>query len=52
MAEMGEVQAGARPLVIEIATSEIRQAKDIQPGFEALKGQAEALYVVGDRISN
>ena len=31
---------------LEVATSEIRQAEDIAPAFEALKGRADALYVV------
>ncbi len=43
--EMGEVQATARALGLEVATSEIRRAEDIAPAFEALKGRAEALYV-------
>ena len=29
---------------------EIRRAEDIAPAFEALKGRAEALYVVGDAL--
>ena len=44
--EMGEVQAAARTLGLEVATLEIRRAEDIAPAFEALKGRAEALYVV------
>jgi ABC-type uncharacterized transport system substrate-binding protein len=44
--EMDQVQAAARPLSIEIATLEIRRAEDIAPAFEALKGRADALYVV------
>ena len=43
--EMGEVQAAARTLGLEVVTSEIRRAEDIAPAFEALKGRAEALYV-------
>ena len=30
----------------------IRRAGDIAPAFEALKGRAEALYVVGDPLVN
>jgi len=48
--EMGEVQAAARALGIEVATLEIRRAEDIAPAFAALKGQADALYVVVDAL--
>ena len=48
--ELGEVQAAARTLGLEVATSEIRRAEDIVPAFEALKGRADALYVVGDPL--
>ena len=50
--EMGEVQAAARTLGLEVATLEIRRAEDIAPAFEALKGRAEALYVCGDPLVN
>ena len=50
--EMGEIQAAARTLGLEIVTFEIRRAEDIAPAFEALKGRAEALYVVGDPLVN
>jgi putative ABC transport system substrate-binding protein len=43
--ELGEVQAAARALGLDIATLEIRRAQDIAPAFEALKGRADALYV-------
>jgi len=48
--EIGEVQAAARKLGLEVATFEIRQSEDIAPAFEALKGRADALYVVGDAL--
>jgi putative ABC transport system substrate-binding protein len=48
--EIGEVQAGARTLGIEVALLEIRRAEDIAPAFETLKAQADALYVVGDAL--
>ena len=48
--EMGEVQAATRALGIEVATLEIRRAEDIAPAFAALKGQADALYVVVDAL--
>jgi putative tryptophan/tyrosine transport system substrate-binding protein len=43
--EMGEAQMAARTLGLEVTRIEIRRAEDIAPGFDALKGQAEALYV-------
>jgi putative ABC transport system substrate-binding protein len=48
--EMRETQAAARTLGLDVATSEIRRAEDIAPAFEALKGRADALYVVGDAL--
>jgi putative tryptophan/tyrosine transport system substrate-binding protein len=50
--ELSEVQAVARTLGLEVATSEIRRAEDIAPAIEALKGQADALYVAGDPLLN
>ena len=50
--EMREVQAAARTLGLEVATFEIRRAEEIAPAFAALKGRAEALYVVGDPLMN
>jgi putative ABC transport system substrate-binding protein len=50
--ELGEVQAAARTLGLEVATLEIRRAQDIVPAFEALKGGVEALYVAGDPLLN
>jgi putative ABC transport system substrate-binding protein len=44
--EMGEVRAAARTLGIEVAPAEIRRAEDIVPTVEAVKAQADALYVV------
>ena len=46
--EMREVQAAARTLGFEVATSEIRRVEDIPPAFEALKGKGDALYVCSD----
>ena len=48
--EMGEVQATARTLGLEVVTFEIRRAEDIAPAFEAFTGRAEALYVVSDPL--
>ena len=50
--EMGEVQAKARALGLEVAPLEIRRAEDIAPAFDALKAQADAIYVVGDALIN
>jgi ABC-type uncharacterized transport system substrate-binding protein len=48
--EMREVHAAARTLGLEVAISEIRRAEDIAPAFDALKGRADALYVVADPL--
>jgi ABC-type uncharacterized transport system substrate-binding protein len=48
--EMREVQAAARTLGLEVPTSEIRRAEDIAPAFDALKGRADAVYVVADLL--
>jgi putative tryptophan/tyrosine transport system substrate-binding protein len=50
--EMGEIQAAARTLGIEVAPLAIRRAEDIAPAFAALKAQADALYVVSDALTN
>jgi putative ABC transport system substrate-binding protein len=46
--EMGNVEAAARTLNLEISPLEVRRAEDIAPAFEALKAPADALYVVQD----
>jgi putative tryptophan/tyrosine transport system substrate-binding protein len=46
------VQATARTYGLEVITLEIRRGEDITPAFEALKGRAEALYVVVDPLVN
>jgi putative ABC transport system substrate-binding protein len=50
--EMGDVQAVARTLRIEVTTVEIRQAEDIAQGLEWLRGRADALYVASDPLLN
>jgi putative ABC transport system substrate-binding protein len=50
--EMGEVQAAARSLGLEVAALEIRRADDIASAFEAHKGRAEALYVPANPLAN
>ena len=48
--DISEVEATARALGLEVATSEIRGADDIAPAIEALRGKAQALYVAGDPL--
>ena len=48
--EMGEAQATARTLGLEVTTSEIRRAEDIAPALEALKDRADALYICPDPL--
>jgi putative ABC transport system substrate-binding protein len=48
--EMGEVQAAARTLGLEVSPIELRRANDIAPAFEALKPSVNALYVVSDAL--
>ena len=44
------VQAAAGALGLEVVTREIQRAEEIAPAFEAFKGRAHALYVVGDAL--
>jgi putative ABC transport system substrate-binding protein len=48
--EIGEVQAAARTLGLEVITLEIRRAEDIVPAFDGLKGRADALYISPDPL--
>ena len=50
--ELGEIQGAARALGLEPTTFEIRQAEDVAPAFRALKGRADALYVINDPLVN
>jgi ABC-type uncharacterized transport system substrate-binding protein len=50
--ELGEVQQAARALGLEADTFEIRRAEDVLPAFKALKGRADALYVINDPLVN
>src|SRR5262249_37851945 len=50
--EMGEVQAAAAKVGLEVVTLEIRRAQDIVPAFETLKGRSEALYLSIDAVAN
>ena len=49
--EMGNVQAGARSVGLEVVAHGIRRPEDIAPLFDALKGQADALYVVENTLT-
>src|SRR5262245_3396448 len=48
--ELGEVQAAAGAFGLAATTSEIRRAEDIVLAFEALKGRADAIYVVAEPL--
>jgi ABC-type uncharacterized transport system substrate-binding protein len=50
--EMDEIDAAARTLGLEVVPVPIQRAEDIALVFEALKGRADALYVVGDPLVN
>ena len=50
MQDLREVPAIAGPLGLELITRDIRRAEDIAPAIEALKGRAEALYIVTDPL--
>jgi putative tryptophan/tyrosine transport system substrate-binding protein len=48
--EMGETQAAARMLGLEVAPIVIQRAEDIAPAFQGLKTRADALYVAVDQL--
>jgi putative ABC transport system substrate-binding protein len=48
--EMAEVETSAHTLGLETVRFEIRQAEDIAPAIDALKGRADALYDAGDTL--
>jgi ABC-type uncharacterized transport system substrate-binding protein len=50
--DMGEAEATARTLGLDVTTSEIRRAEDISPAFDELRGRADALYVCVDPLVN
>jgi ABC-type uncharacterized transport system substrate-binding protein len=50
--ELGEVQAAARTLGLEVVMLEIRRAQDLAPAFDALKSRADALHVCTDALAN
>jgi putative ABC transport system substrate-binding protein len=48
--ELTNVETAAGRLGLETARLEIRRAEDVAPAFQALKGRADALYVVSDGL--
>jgi putative ABC transport system substrate-binding protein len=50
MHEMGEMEATARTLGIEVIRLEIRRAEDIAPAIEALRDRAGAVYACADSL--
>jgi putative tryptophan/tyrosine transport system substrate-binding protein len=50
--DMREVQAAANKLGLKIVILEIRNAEDIAPAFEGLKGRSDALFVAADPLIN
>jgi len=50
--EMGEVQAAARTLGLDVVTSGIWRAEDIAPAFEGCKRRADARFVVRCPVIN
>ena len=48
--EMGETQAEARRLGLEVTPLAIRRAEDVSPAFQGLKTRADALYVAVDQL--
>src|SRR5262245_31629561 len=48
--EIGEAQAMARTLGLEVATLEIKRAEEITPAIEVLRNRADALYVCADPL--
>jgi putative tryptophan/tyrosine transport system substrate-binding protein len=49
--ELGELQAAARQLGLQLDTLEIRGPQDIAPALDAVKGRADALYVCQDLLT-
>jgi putative ABC transport system substrate-binding protein len=49
--ELGELQAAARPLGLQLDTLEIRRPQDIASALDAVKGRTDALYVCQDLVT-
>jgi ABC-type uncharacterized transport system substrate-binding protein len=52
MQEIGEIEAAARTLGLDVVPFEIREADHIALVMETLKGRFDAVYVVGDPFLN
>jgi putative ABC transport system substrate-binding protein len=50
--EQSQLQAAAKTLDLSVVILEMRSVDDIAPAFEALKGHAEALYVLANPLAN
>lgn len=48
MLSVAEVETAARTLGLDVVPLGVKRAEDIAPAIDALKGRAQALYVVGD----
>jgi ABC-type uncharacterized transport system substrate-binding protein len=48
--DMGEAQAAAGKVGLQVVPVAIRRAEDIGPTFDAIAGRADALYVCGDLL--
>ena len=48
--EMGETEAAARTLGVEVVPLEIRRVEDFSPAFQAIKAKADAVYVAIDQL--
>jgi putative tryptophan/tyrosine transport system substrate-binding protein len=47
---VGEVQAAAPKLGLEVNTLDVKRADDIAPAIDQLKGRTQAIYIVGDHF--
>jgi putative ABC transport system substrate-binding protein len=52
ISEIGDIQAAAHRLGLDVAEFEIRPTENIADVFDMFKERAEALYVVGDTLMN
>jgi ABC-type uncharacterized transport system substrate-binding protein len=48
--EMGETEAAARTLGVDVLPIEIRRVEDFRPAFQAIKGKTDAIYVAIDQL--
>jgi putative tryptophan/tyrosine transport system substrate-binding protein len=50
--DLAETETAARRFGLETVALDIRRTEDIAPAFETIKGRADALYIVGDPLTN